>query len=168
MKRVVDKILDFLEGPFCAALFGVVVILVLIQVVFRAIGVSSSWTEEIARYLNVWAIYIGCSRCVRDSKHLSVDILPLALHGKAKVWLSIVVDVISLVFFVYVAYFGVQMLNGLVLHPQKSASVQINMIYPYAAPVFGTILMVIRTIEKIFEHSAELRENKKELEGGEA
>lgn len=168
MNRLVDRAMDFIEYKVCATLFGIVVVLVCVQVFCRVSGISLTWTEELARYLNTWSIYFCTSRCVKNSKHLSVEILPLVLKGKAKIALAIFVDIVCLAFFVYVGYFGVEVLNNLMLRPQRTAALQINMVYAYAAPVVGMVMMSIRTIQKIIEHSKEYGSTNIELEGGAA
>lgn len=165
VNRVVDKVMCFLEEKVVAVLFAIVTIIVFVQVVFRVAGASLPWSEELARYLNTWTIFLGASRCVYKSKHLAVDILPTILKGKASMIQKIFVDVVCLVFFVYIAFWGVEVLNQLIRFPQYSAALRVNMVYCYAAPVVGTIMMTIRTLQKIFEH---VKEGTTEtVEGGE-
>ncbi len=152
MNQIINKILGFLEEQVTAILFGIVVLIVFIQVLFRAIGLSLPWSEELARYINTWTVYFGASRCVRNAKHLSVDILPLLLKGTAKKIHAVFIDIVCFIFFAYVAWFGVQVLNELMIFPQKSAALRINMVYCYAAPVVGMVMMAIRTVQKIVEH----------------
>ena len=152
MNQIINRVLGFLEDQVTAVLFGIVVIIVFVQVICRALGMSLPWSEEVARYINTWTVYFGASRCVRNSKHLSVDILPLLLKGKAHKIHALFIDVVCFVFFAYVAYFGVQVLNELLIFPQKSAALRINMVYCYAAPVVGMVMMAIRTVQKMVEH----------------
>lgn len=164
LNLIVDKILGFLEEKVVASLFAIVTAIVFIQVIFRVAGASLPWSEELARYLNTWTIFFGASRCVYKSKHLSVDILATLLKGKANTVQKIFVDIVCLAFFVYVAYWGVEVLNQLSRFPQHSAALRVNMVYCYAAPVVGTIMMTIRTLQKIYEH---VNEAKTINEGGE-
>lgn len=166
MNQIINKVLGFLEEQVTAVLFAIVVVIVFIQVVFRAAGPSLPWSEEAARYINTWTVYFGASRCVRNSKHLSVDILPLLLKGTAKKVHAVFVDIVCFVFFAYVAWFGVQVLNELVIFPQKSAALRIDMVYCYAAPVVGMIMMAIRTVQKIVEHVKESPEDSGAQEEG--
>ena len=168
VRGMIDLVLDFLETKAVAVLFGLVVIIVFVQVVYREIGASLPWSEEMARYLNTWTIFFGASRCVKLTKHLNVDILPLLLKGKAKVIHAVILELICLAFFVYVAYFGVVMLGEFVEFPQYSAALRVNMAYCYAAPVVGMIMMAIRTIEKIVDHIKEAHSGDEtgKIEGG--
>lgn len=157
VNNVVNKVLCFIEEKVVAALFAIVTIIVFIQVVFRVAGASLPWSEELARYLNTWTIFFGASRCVYKSKHLSVDLLATILKGKANTIQKIFVDIVCLVFFVYIAFWGIEVLNQLTRFPQHSAALRVNMVYCYAAPVVGTFMMTIRTLQKIYEHVMEMK-----------
>ncbi len=144
---IVDKVLNFLETYVCAVLFFITCAILLIQVVFRALGLNVAWTEEIARYLNIWVIYLASSKAVKMSKHMSVEIVPLMLKGKARTALAIFSNLITMVFFVLLVYFGFSVLNGMMARPQFSAANHINLALIYAAPAVGAVMMCIREIE---------------------
>ena len=147
VNNVIDKVFNFLETYVCCVLFFVTCAVLLIQVIFRASGLPVSWTEELARYLNVWVIYLAASKAVKLSKHMSVEIFPLMLHGRARTALAILSNILTLIFFIMLSYFGVQVLNGMMVHPQYSAANHINMVLPYAAPAVGCIMMTIRELQ---------------------
>lgn len=74
MGKFLDKlflIVDYLMG----IMFAFMVILVLFNVILRYFFNSGiTWSEEMARYLFVWIIYIGAIGAMRDNMHLSVDV----------------------------------------------------------------------------------------------
>ena len=46
------------------------------QVVFRyGLGASLSWSEEFARYVFVWIIFIGTSVATRRGQHIMVEVI---------------------------------------------------------------------------------------------
>lgn len=159
--KILDCVLDFFETKVCCLLFALTCIVLFIQVVFRAFGLGVSWCEEIARYLNVWVIYLASAKAVKLNKHMSVDLLPLVLKGKAKVILHIFANVVSLVFFLVLAQFGTQVLMKMTVRPQYSAANNINMIIPYAAPTVGAFLMIIRQVQILIDYFLELFGKKK-------
>lgn len=163
--KVIDLILDFFETKVCCLLFALTCAVLFIQVVFRAFGLGVSWCEEIARYLNVWVIYLAAAKAVKLSKHMSVDLLPLVLKGKAKIILHIFTNVVSLIFFLVLARFGAQVLGNMTVRPQYSAANSINMMIPYAAPTVGAILMIIRQIQILIDYFLELSGKKGLISG---
>ena len=147
VNHVIDIVLDFLETKVCCVLFMVTCVVLMIQVVFRQIALDVSWCEEIARYLNVWVIYLAASKAVHLGKHMSVDLLPIVLKGKAKTILFIFANIISLIFFLVLAKYGSQVLMKMTTYPQYSAANHINMILVYAAPTVGSFMMIIRELQ---------------------
>ncbi len=147
--HVIDRVLDFFETYVCAVLFFITCAIIFIQVVFRALGLPVAWTEESARYLCVWVIYLAASKGVRNGSHMSVDLLPLVLKGRARVVLYIVANLISLTFFGLLCWFGTQVLAGMGVRPQYSAANNINMQFAYAAPYVGAAMMIIRALQRL-------------------
>jgi TRAP-type C4-dicarboxylate transport system permease small subunit len=117
------------------------------QIILRAAGLPLAWTEETARYLFVWVIYLAASKAVRYGKHMSVDLLPLILKGKGRTLLFAFAHVVCLLFFVILFYYGTCVLQGMSVKPQYSAAGGINMMIPYAAPTVGSALMIIRGVQ---------------------
>jgi TRAP-type C4-dicarboxylate transport system permease small subunit len=68
------KLLQFL----LAACVGVLIVPVTLQIISRytALIPSYIWTEEMARFLFVWAIMIGAMVGVREAQHFEVDVWP--------------------------------------------------------------------------------------------
>lgn len=149
MNYIVDKIMNFIETYICALVFAVMCTIIFLQIVLRAAGFPLAWTEETARYLFVWTIYLAASKAVKNNKHLSVDLLSIALKGNAGLILEIFTNLVSLVFFLILCYFGFSVMSKMTVHPQYSAAVGYNMIFPYTAPVVGSVMMSIRTIQNI-------------------
>lgn len=149
VNQVLDKVLNFFETYVCAVLFFITCAIIFIQVVFRALGWPVDWTEESARYLCIWVIYLAASKGVKNGNHMSVDLLMLLLKGKARVLLDIIAELITLTFFILLAYVGTQVLIGMGERPQYSAANGINMQLVYAAPYVGAAMMTIRSIQRL-------------------
>ena len=72
------KVLKFLdenlEKMLCVIFLALMSIIIVLQVFFRyVLNNSLSWSEELARYLFIWMIYIGISYGVKLDKHICVD-----------------------------------------------------------------------------------------------
>lgn len=148
---MLNKVLDSIEKYVTAVLFAVMCAIIIIQIVFRFISWDVSWCEEIARYLFVWIIYLASSKAVKDGKHLTVDILPIFLKGKANIALHIFSTVATVCFFAALLYAGSLVLPTMMARPQFSPANGINMIFPYLAPTVGTVLMTLRAITVIID-----------------
>lgn len=60
------------------ALLGILLTIVSIQIITRLLPFLPHfmWTEEIARFLLVWVIFLGAAIGVREGTHFTVSILP--------------------------------------------------------------------------------------------
>ena len=130
-----------------AFLFAVMCVVLILQVIFRVAGTPLSWSEEIARYLFVWIIYLAGSRAMAVQKHLTVDILPLFLKGKAHTILHIISTLLTLACFAGLIYAGSIVLPNLLVRTQYSPATHVNMFFLYLAPTLGTVLMTLRALE---------------------
>lgn len=73
MSRALAKLFKIVE-ILMATMLGLMILLVFMNVILRYFFNSSiTWSEEMARYLFVWIIYIGAIGAMRDNTHLGVD-----------------------------------------------------------------------------------------------
>jgi TRAP-type transport system small permease protein len=68
---------------FGAILLAVMFVVTLFQVVARVIlGISSVWSEELARFLYVCLVFVGAAPLIRDDQHIRVGVLTDRLTGR--------------------------------------------------------------------------------------
>jgi TRAP-type C4-dicarboxylate transport system permease small subunit len=124
--------------------------IVIVQVIMRYVFNSSlPWSEELARYIFLWQIWVGTSWGVKEHRHIRVDALPLALSPKAKFRLEMVVLLIWAAFSFFIAYKGSQLCSLLFRRHQLSPAMRIPIVYAYLSVPAGCFLMGIRLIAEI-------------------
>jgi TRAP-type transport system small permease protein len=76
-QRLTDAYARLLE-MLLAACVAIIIIPVTLQIISRytALIPSYIWTEEMARFLFIWAIMIGAMVGVREAQHFEVDVWP--------------------------------------------------------------------------------------------
>ena len=137
----------WLEGGAAAAL-GLMATLVIYQVGARYLfEAPPSWTEELARYAQVWLVLLAAPVCLRRGMHLAVDLLtprlpPLAARV-ARGAILVLVGAFGLTF----AVAAVRLLGVAAL--QTSPALGISMIWPYLALPLGGALIVIAAAARI-------------------
>ena len=147
--RFLDENLEKMICVFCLALMSVIIVM---QVFCRyVLNNSLSWSEELARYLFVWMIYIGISYGVKMDKHICVDAVYTFMPKGVKKWYAIVAYALFLLFAVAVVYYGILVVGMQISSGQVSPAMGLPMQYVYAAPTVGMILTSIRLIQKIVE-----------------
>ena len=125
--------------------FAAIVVVVFGQVVSRFVfNAPFSWSEELARYLQVWLIMLGAAACLRKGMHLSVDYAVHALRDSAKRTLSLL-SLAGILFFL-----GVVFVSGVSLivttSSQRTPALQIPMWAVYLAIPVGSLLMLLETV----------------------
>ncbi|HSB69165.1 MAG TPA: TRAP transporter small permease [Candidatus Methylomirabilis sp.] len=84
---------------FNAFLLCIMFLTTLFQVVARVIlGVSSVWSEELARFLYVWLVFLGAALLIRDDEHIRVGVLTDRMGKRAGSMLRILTILLTLPF----------------------------------------------------------------------
>lgn len=156
------KVLRFLdeniEKVLCAICLALMSAIIVAQVFFRyVLNNSLSWSEEVARYLFVWMVYLGISLGVKTDKHICVDAVYTIIPKGLKKGYAIVGYFLFLIFAVAIVYYGIAVVGMQISTGQLSPATGIPMQYVYAAPVVGMILTVIRLVQKILQ-TAKMKE----------
>ena len=145
-RKFLDKIIEWFVGIL--VLFACFILF--INVVLRVMGYSLKWAEELTRYLIVWITFVGASLCVEDGSHVGIDVLPSRLGPRGRLILSIVVNLICIVFTVVMTYMGIKMVSQALHFNQRTAAMMIPMAVPYIGVPVGCCLMVVRYIQQIW------------------
>lgn len=147
MKMTIKWMDKYLEEYMLIILSGFLVIMIFAQVFMRYIfDAPISWSEEIARFVFVWFIYVGVSAGVKYNRHLGVDAFKLLFKKKGETLLCIIANVLFLIFAVLITYHGIKILGNV---SRSSAALQIPFFWVYLAPVIGMFLTAIRLIQNI-------------------
>ncbi|WP_100404677.1 TRAP transporter small permease [Bacillus solitudinis] len=85
---------------------------VLFQVISRYFSISVIWTEEVAKYSFIWAVFMGAAVMVNRKDHFNFDYLSKKLKGKAKLTLSIMTDTILMLFCAALFYYSLAALSS--------------------------------------------------------
>jgi C4-dicarboxylate transporter DctQ subunit len=126
-------------------LFSVMVFAVFLQVVARyAFNSPPSWTEELARYCQVWIILLASSICIRKGSHLAVDYLSHKFSPFLSRVIQVLISILMAVYVAVVTFFGWRLM--LIGHYQVSPAMQINMSYIYIIFPLGGLLMFIEAV----------------------
>ncbi|MBN1957426.1 MAG: TRAP transporter small permease [Desulfuromonadales bacterium] len=94
----------------CALLIGVMVVVIWFGVIERYfLHLGMTWTEELSRYVMIWAALLAVSCGAFYREHIGLDIVRGFLPVRLGHWLMISLDLISIAFFVFLAWYGIGM-----------------------------------------------------------
>ncbi len=170
--KVINKVMNWIEDYLLIILMIVMTGVVMAQVILRMTGGNLKWTEETARYMYIWVIYLGASRAVRNHAELSVDIVRTLFKdaSRAQAIYDTLRTVMCIVFSVVFVRYSFAIIQNMMVRPQYSPACQYNMLFVYLSSIIAAALMVIRYLQEIVRDVLRIidphRGEKKE--GGEA
>lgn len=111
---MVKRFIYFLEKVqiiFGLIFLSIFFLIIILQITARYMGVSIIWTEEVANYSFIWAIFMGASVMVNRREHFNFDLLSRKLKGKYRLMISIVNDLILILFNSAILVLGIQVVT---------------------------------------------------------
>ena len=140
-KRFSEQLNWFVER-ICALLVAAMVVVIWFGVVeryFLELGIT--WTEEFSRYVMIWAALLAVSCGAYYREHIGLELVLQRLPRKAGRMLIFVLDLISLMFFIFLTYYGIGMtVSGT---SQYATIFGMSMVVPFAAvPVSSALTSV--------------------------
>ena len=137
-------------------MFAVLIATVFYQVLARYLfNAPPSWSEELARFLQVWIALLASALCIQQGMHLGVDYLLHAVPPRGRAALEVLVHVLVTGFLLLLLVQGVKILE--VAAVQTSPAMGINMWYAYLAVPVGAVLMLLESGLKLGESLRALR-----------
>lgn len=142
----ISDILNKIVSQLCVVTIGGMTFVVLLGVLFRYVfRIPLSWSEELSRYLMIWAAALAISIGIRENEHVGLTIL---LDGaKSKVMRMILGSIIFVVvfgFLLIMIYYSIQM--TIEAKFQISMGLGITMVLPSLAIPVSMILAVIQLV----------------------
>lgn len=133
------------EENLAALFMGGLLFTLFLQVFTRyALNDPLSWTEEAARYIYVYIVFLGASAAISDRSHVGIDYFAKALPIKAQWIVSFVVNLVILVVLALLIYWGWRAAMRQWNMPLVVLEVPYTWVY-IAIPATA-VLMTIRTI----------------------
>ena len=142
INRLADR-LNWVVERACALLVGTMVVIIWFGVVeryFLELGVT--WTEELSRYVMIWAALLAVSCGAYYREHIGLELVLQRLPQKAARYLVFALDVISLLFFGFLTYYGIGMTQSGA--SQYATIFGMTMVVPFAAVPVSSALTSIQ------------------------
>ncbi|WP_247881510.1 TRAP transporter small permease [Skermanella sp. TT6] len=139
------------EDWITQAMFWAMAVAVFIQFFTRyVLNDSLAWTEEVAINFLVGVVFFGSIMCVRQSRHIQVDVLYHYIPpGPARV-LSLFVDVVRIAFFGYGAYL-VWKYSSLISE-ERMTMIDLPKSIVFHTVMVGFALMCLRAVQVMVEN----------------
>ncbi|MEM7528032.1 MAG: TRAP transporter small permease subunit [Pseudomonadota bacterium] len=141
-----SRALEVLLEWVVICLMVVLTVVVVVAVIFRFLGNSFSWYDEVASVLLAWITYYGAGLAALKRKHIGFDGVLLAMPMPARLYAAWLAEIITIGFFVLMAWAGLQVLavlEGMTLTALTWVPVQLTQsVIPIGAALFiiGSLL----------------------------
>ena len=131
----------FLEW-ICIAIMAALALEVTVGVVFRYLGHSLVWYDEVATILLAWVTFFGSALAVLKHAHMGVPEIVRMLPPGPRVVAAALAQLCTLAFFVLLAWTGYSVLE--VLESDRLVSLpEVSVAYANAAIPVSAVLMVV-------------------------
>ena len=152
--RLVDTInkgLSVFCGLALAGMTALIFLQVLVRFVFAKLQIQLSvpWTEELSRYLMIWAVFVGAAVIARSADALAVEALVLAVPPAMGRAIKFSAHVLALVFYACIFVLG---LDWMEFGRSEDAPVLgIHMAWVYASMSVGAALTIANALALLAE-----------------
>ena len=142
MDKLLKGVRSVLYG-FSVVAMSVMLVIIFAQVVTRYFfGYTPEWSEELARFLFVWVVFLGSALIMGESGHLAVQFLPDKFKGtKFGTALDIIINLAGYVFIILLLTQGWKMTS--IMTFQRAPGLDIPMSWVYAVIPFSCVLMLL-------------------------
>lgn len=131
LQRVAYR-LNWLVERICALLVGLMVVVIWFEVVERYfLHWGLTWTEEFSRYVMIWVALLAVSCGAYYREHIGLDLVNRFLPPRAANILMIGLDIVSLAFFIFMTWYGIDMTRA--GGGQYATIFGMTMLVPFAA-----------------------------------
>lgn len=146
-KSIIPSIEMIISSVSLVMMTGITAVQVFNRYVLQS---SLDWSEELARYLFIWAVYVGCSYATQMDRHLEVTIIRTIFKGKFARPVTIIASSLTIFFCIFTAVLGAKFVFFLAETGQKTPALEISAIWVYLCMPVGLGFMAVRTLERLW------------------
>src|SRR5690625_807963 len=111
----------------------------------------ATWTEELARYVFVWISYLAVPLAILSNSSIRIDIFHNSLNEKNRRILWITIHCLSLILICSIFAMAIEHIHMQIRFPQTTPSLKISYAIPYFILPVAFGLMIIRTLQCLYE-----------------
>jgi len=146
----INTLLDSVLRKAVTFVMGAMLVIIFVQVVSRYVFHNSlTFSEELARYLFVWCVFLCIPVAQRMGGHMAVGVITERTSGMTLKVLRVGAQILTLVFMLIILKNGFTLIGRTTF--QTSPALQIKMSYVYYALPIGAAAMILNTIEDLFK-----------------
>lgn len=103
-----------------------------------------AWIDLATRMLMVWNVFLALGLALERGRHVAITTVFDMLPGRTREFVRHLINVVGLVFSLYLAWLAVEMTRFVIRMGQVEPTLGIPMFLIYVAPSLGFLLMALR------------------------
>ena len=129
---------------------AVLVFIVCLQVTMRYFfHTGLTWSEEVARFLFLWLVWLGAAYAAKRRTHLRIEAFTQKLSPNVLRRVDFIALLIWIAFSAFLTWKGAELTIILFRRRQLSPILEIKMAWAYAAVPIGAGLMLLRLLAQV-------------------
>lgn len=146
--------LAWLEDRIGTLLIYAIILLTSAQVFFRyVLSYPLGWTEEMARYVFIWGIFLGAAVVARSRDHVAVELFHGYLPPRGRKAIQLFNDVCILVFLAVIIWPALK--YATYAFRLKATATEIPMFFVYVSVPVSCALIIVHTLHNIYRDLVE-------------
>lgn len=137
--------LDYACGALCVLCLAAMVLLTGAQIVCRLWFTALAWSEELTRYLMIWATFLGATCVYRRSGHISVTVVQGLCSPAVRTGMVVLCHLLCGAFFIAATVYGIDYMQ--MQSRQLSAALRVPMSRVYLAVPLGFGIMTFHVLD---------------------
>ncbi len=106
MLKTLQRFFEVILEYFVIFLMVILTIIVVVAVIYRLLGSSLAWYDEVAAILLAWITYYGSALAVLRRRHIGFDSVLLSISMPTRMWAVALAEAITAGFFILLAWAG--------------------------------------------------------------
>ncbi len=140
--QLIDKIVWRIVDAIILLAVLSMVILIAIQVTSRFAGHSVAWTEELARFLFIWTVWLGLAVGFRNGQHPALNFLIVLIPQSVRWIYRLIPAVCAMLLFGVACWQGWNLMVQQINFNERSATLQVGMWLATLPLVIGSGLAI--------------------------
>ncbi len=147
LRRLFEILLEY----FVVFLMVVLTAIVVIAVIYRLLGTSLAWYDEVAAILLAWITYYGSALAALRRRHIGFDTVLLAIPMPARMWAVALAEATTAGFFILLAWAGFTVMS--ILGGMSLVSITwVPVSFTQSVIPFGAVLFLICQVLSLPEY----------------
>jgi C4-dicarboxylate transporter DctQ subunit len=164
LNQAIVQLARYFIGLLLLATTGLLFLNILLRYFFNY---SFTWSEEVARFVFVWMVFLGSGLLAREGGHISLEAFFNMLPQRYRRIGLVMINCVSALMTAFLFLLGLRVVDAVARFGQKSPAALIPMWIVYSAIPIGCGLMILGFTEatvKVWKGTKEI-ETPKALEG---